>query len=103
MMIRSSLATGAVLLALCGHASAADNAALKKCMDSANTTLDMVTCNTKAAKVQDERLNRAYKTALAAQEGPRKNKRNQRQAPLAHGWRSLVLRPSCCADFVSFV
>jgi uncharacterized protein YecT (DUF1311 family) len=72
MMIRSSFATGAVLLALCGHASAADNAALEKCMDSATTTFDMVTCNTKAAKVQDERLNRAYKTALAAQEGPRK-------------------------------
>ncbi len=72
MMTRSSFAATAVLLALCGHATAADNAALTKCMDSANTTLDMVTCNTKEAKVQDDRLNRAYKTALAAQEGPRK-------------------------------
>jgi uncharacterized protein YecT (DUF1311 family) len=71
-MIRTPLAAGALLLALSGTASAADNPALKKCMDSANTTADMVTCNTKEAKVQDTRLNRAYKTALAAQEGPRK-------------------------------
>ncbi|ROM50712.1 hypothetical protein BK648_10165 [Pseudomonas poae] len=71
-MIRPSLAAGALLLALCGTASAADNAMLKKCMDNANTTADMVGCNTQAAKVQDERLNKAYKTALAAQDGPRK-------------------------------
>lgn len=71
-MIRTSLVASAVLLALCGNASAADNAALKKCMDSANTTAEMVGCNTQAAKVQDDRLNKAYKTALAAQEGPRK-------------------------------
>jgi len=71
-MIRTSLATSAVLLALCSSASAADNAALKKCMDSANTTVDMVKCNTQQAKVQDTRLNTAYKTALAAQEGARK-------------------------------
>lgn len=69
-MIRTSLV--AVLLALSGTAFAADNPALKKCMDSANTTADMVGCNTKAAKVQDDRLNKAYKTALAAQEGSRK-------------------------------
>ncbi|NWA86781.1 lysozyme inhibitor LprI family protein [Pseudomonas sp. D2002] len=67
-------AAGAMLLALCGSASAAENAALKKCMDSANTTVDMVNCNAKEAKVQDERLNKAYKTALAAQEGDRKEK-----------------------------
>ena len=67
-------AAGAMLLALCGSASAAENAALKKCMDSANTTVDMVNCNAKEAKVQDERLNKAYKTALAAQEGDRKDK-----------------------------
>ena len=71
-MIRTAFTASALLLALCGTASAADNPALKKCMDSANTTVDMVTCNTKEAKVQDTRLNRAYKTALAAQEGPRK-------------------------------
>ena len=71
-MIRTSLTAGAVLLALCGVASAAENAALKKCMDGANTTADMVSCNAKATKVQDDRLNRAYKTALAAQEGARK-------------------------------
>jgi len=71
-MIRTPLAAGALLLALSGTASAADSPALQKCMDSANTTADMVTCNTKEAKVQDTRLNRAYKTALAAQEGPRK-------------------------------
>ena len=40
--------------------------------DGANTTADMVNCNAKEAKVQDKRLNTAYKTALAAQEGPRK-------------------------------
>ena len=77
-MTRTSLTACALLLALCGSASAADNAALKKCMDSANTTVDMVNCNAKEAKVQDERLNRAYKTALAAQEGARKQ---QLQAP----------------------
>ncbi|CRM20214.1 MULTISPECIES: lysozyme inhibitor LprI family protein [Pseudomonas] len=71
-MIRTSLAAGTVLLALCGTASAADNAALKKCMDGANTTVEMVSCNVKEAKVQDTRLNKAYKTALAAQKGSRK-------------------------------
>ncbi len=71
-MIRTSLAAGALLLAVSGAASAAENAALKKCMDGANTTADMVSCNTQQAKVQDERLNRAYKTALAAQDGARK-------------------------------
>ncbi|WP_395610575.1 lysozyme inhibitor LprI family protein [Pseudomonas sp. B22129] len=67
-------AAGALLLALCGTASATDNPALKKCMDGANTTADMVNCNAKEAKVQDDRLNKAYKTALAAQEGDRKQK-----------------------------
>ncbi|CRM20685.1 lysozyme inhibitor LprI family protein [Pseudomonas sp. 24 R 17] len=71
-MIRTSLAASTVLLALCGTASAADNAALKKCMDGANTTVEMVSCNVKEAKVQDTRLNKAYKTALAAQKGSRK-------------------------------
>ena len=42
----------ALLLALCGAASADENAALKKCMDGANTTADMVDCNTKETKVQ---------------------------------------------------
>ena len=71
-MTRTSLATGALLLVLCGAASAAENAALQKCMDGANTTADMVNCNAKETKVQDKRLNAAYKTALAAQEGARK-------------------------------
>ena len=71
-MIRTSLTAAALLLAVCGTASAADNAALKKCMDTANTTVDMVSCNAKEAKVQDKRLNTAYKTALAAQDGARK-------------------------------
>lgn len=71
-MIRSTIAASALLLSLCASAYAADNAALKKCMDSANTTADMVNCNARQTKVQDERLNRAYKTALAAQEGARK-------------------------------
>ena len=71
-MIRTSLAAGALLLAVCGAATAADNPALKKCMDGANTTADMVSCNVKEAKVQDTRLNKAYKIALAAQEGARK-------------------------------
>ena len=71
-MIRTTLAAGALLLAVCGAATAADNPALKKCMDGANTTADMVTCNAKQAKVQDTRLNKAYKIALAAQEGARK-------------------------------
>ena len=71
-MIRISLAASVLLLAVCGTASAADNAALTKCMDTANTTADMVSCNAKEAKVQDKRLNTAYKTALAAQQGARK-------------------------------
>ncbi|MGF6097531.1 lysozyme inhibitor LprI family protein [Pseudomonas sp. 18175] len=71
-MIRTSLAAGALLLALCGTASAADNAALTKCMNTANTTADMVNCNANETKVQDKRLNTAYKTALAAQDGARK-------------------------------
>ncbi|MCF5722997.1 lysozyme inhibitor LprI family protein [Pseudomonas syringae] len=71
-MIRTSLAASVLLLAVCGTASAADNAALTQCMDTANTTADMVSCNAKEAKVQDKRLNTAYKTALAAQQGARK-------------------------------
>jgi uncharacterized protein YecT (DUF1311 family) len=71
-MIRTTLAAGTLLLAVCGAATAADNPALKKCMDGANTTADMVGCNVKEAKVQDRRLNKAYKIALAAQEGTRK-------------------------------
>ncbi|MFC6300435.1 DUF1311 domain-containing protein [Pseudomonas sp. CCM 7893] len=65
-------AASALLLALCGTASAADSPALKTCMDGANTTAAMVNCNATETKVQDERLNKAYKTALAAQEGKRK-------------------------------
>lgn len=75
-MIRTTLAAGALLLAVCGTAAAADNPALKKCMDGANTTAEMVGCNVKEAKVQDARLNKAYKIALAAQEG---NRRDQLQ------------------------
>ena len=71
-MIRTAFVASTLFLALCTTASAADNAALKKCMDTANTTADMVNCNVKESKVQDARLNRAYKTALAAQEGARK-------------------------------
>ncbi|WLH67679.1 lysozyme inhibitor LprI family protein [Pseudomonas sp. FP2309] len=71
-MIRTTLATGALILAVCGTAAAADDSALKKCMDGASTTADMVSCNVKEAKVQDTRLNNAYKTALAAQEGTRR-------------------------------
>lgn len=72
-MIRTTLAAGALLLAVCGTAAADDNPALKKCMDGANTTAEMVGCNVKEAKVQDARLNKAYKIALAAQEGNRKD------------------------------
>jgi uncharacterized protein YecT (DUF1311 family) len=71
-MMRITLA--ALLITLCGSAAAAaDNPALKKCMAGANTTAAMVGCNVKEAKVQDARLNKAYKTALAAQEGNRKD------------------------------
>lgn len=75
-MNHTTFAAGALLLALCGTAAAADNPALKKCMDGASTTADMVGCNVKEAKVQDARLNTAYKTALAALEG---NRRQQLQ------------------------
>lgn len=70
-MIRTTFAAGVLLLAVCGTAAAADNPVLKKCMDGANTTADMVSCNVKEAKVQDTRLNKAYKTAIAALEGTR--------------------------------
>ncbi|AZF39285.1 protein of unknown function DUF1311 [Pseudomonas sp. R4-39-08] len=70
-MMRFTLA--ALLITLCGSAAADDNPTLKKCMDGANTTAEMVGCNVKEAKVQDARLNKAYKTALAAQEGNRKD------------------------------
>ncbi len=71
-MIRTTFAVSVLVLALCGTAAAAENPALKKCMDGADTTADMVTCNIKETKVQDTRLNKAYQTALAAQEGNRK-------------------------------
>ncbi|MFO2465612.1 lysozyme inhibitor LprI family protein [Pseudomonas sp. 15FMM2] len=68
-----ALVASALLLALCGPTSAAaSNPALQKCMDSANTTAAMVGCNANETKVQDKRLNTAYKTAMAAHEGARK-------------------------------
>ncbi|MFL1547406.1 lysozyme inhibitor LprI family protein [Pseudomonas sp. O39] len=67
-------AASALLLALSGNASAAASLALKGCMDGANTTATMVSCNATETKLQDERLNKAYKTALAAQEGNRKQR-----------------------------
>lgn len=80
-MIRTTIAASALLFAVCSSAYAAENPALKKCMDTANTTADMVNCNAKQTKVQDDRLNRAYKTALAAQDDVRKQqlKEVQRQ------------------------
>ncbi|WP_339531105.1 lysozyme inhibitor LprI family protein [Pseudomonas mucidolens] len=72
-MKAQTLAISALLLALCGTASAADSSpTLQKCMDNANTTVAMVGCNTRETKVQDKRLNSAYKAAMAAQEGARK-------------------------------
>ena len=72
-MIRRTLAISALLLASSGATMAADSSpALKKCMDGANTTAAMVGCNAQETKVQDKRLNSAYKTALQAQQGPRR-------------------------------
>ena len=72
-MNRRTLAISALLLASSGTSMAADSSpALQKCMDSANTTAAMVGCNAQETKVQDKRLNSAYKTALQAQQGPRK-------------------------------
>ncbi len=73
-MIRTTLVASALLITLSGTASAADNPVLKKCLDTANSTVDMVKCNANETKVQDARLNKAYKTALAAQQGARKQK-----------------------------
>ena len=68
-----TLAISAILLASSGTTMASDSSpALQKCMDSANTTAAMVGCNAQETKVQDKRLNSAYKTALQAQQGPRK-------------------------------
>ncbi|WP_432755010.1 lysozyme inhibitor LprI family protein [Pseudomonas sp. WMBT8] len=59
-------------LALCGAAVAADSSpALQKCLDAANTTAAMVSCNVEQTRIQDLRLNNAYKAALDAQ-GQRK-------------------------------
>ncbi|KAF1027947.1 MAG: hypothetical protein GAK37_02335 [Pseudomonas sp.] len=75
-MIRQSLlvpfAAGTLLLALCGTASAEDNPALTKCLDGANTTAAMLACNVNETKVQDARLNKAYKAALDVQQGAKK-------------------------------
>ncbi|SUD28280.1 Uncharacterized protein conserved in bacteria [Pseudomonas fluorescens] len=58
----------ALLLALSGAAVAADSSpALQKCLDAANTTAAMVSCNVEQTRIQDKRLNSAYKTALDAQ------------------------------------
>jgi len=65
-------AASALLLAFCGSAWADDSPALKKCPDGANTTADMVSCNATEAKIQDARLNKAYKDVLALQEGKQK-------------------------------
>ncbi|MGY2373833.1 lysozyme inhibitor LprI family protein [Pseudomonas sp. SDO524_S393] len=62
----------ALFLGLSGTASAADNPALTKCLDGANTTAAMVTCNVNETKVQDARLNKAYQAAIKLQQGDKK-------------------------------
>lgn len=73
MNTRSLLAPFAVsslLLALCGLANAADNddsPAYKKCMDaSGGVTVNMLDCMGAEIKLQDVRLNKAYKAAMTA-------------------------------------
>ena len=70
-MNRTTLAASALLLALSGTA-AASSPALQKCLDNASNTGAIVGCNAQETKVQDKRLNSAYKTALQAQQGPRR-------------------------------
>ena len=70
-MNRTTLAASALLLALSGTA-AASSPALQKCLDNASNTAAIVGCNAQETKVQDKRLNSAYKTALQAQQGPRR-------------------------------
>ena len=70
-MNRTTLAASALLLALSGTA-AASSPALQKCLDNASNTGAIVGCNAQETKIQDKRLNSAYKTALQAQQGPRK-------------------------------
>lgn len=66
-------AASALLLGVCGTASAEDSPALKKCLDGANTTAAMVACNTTEAKIQDARLNKAYQAAIKIQQGKQKD------------------------------
>ena len=76
MNTRSLLAPFAIstlLLAFCGSAYAADNhdsPAYKKCMDaSEGVTVNMLDCMATEIKLQDVRLNKAYKAAMTVIEG----------------------------------
>ncbi len=66
-------AASTLLLALCSSAYAADNhdsPAYKKCMDaSGGVTVNMLDCMAAEIKLQDVRLNKAYKAAMTAIEG----------------------------------
>lgn len=66
-------AASALLLAFCGSAYTADNdnsPAYKKCMDgSRGITANMLDCMAAEIKLQDVRLNKAYKAAMTAIEG----------------------------------
>ena len=76
MNTRSSLApfaVSALVLTLCSSAYAADNhdsPAYKKCMAaSGGVTVNMLDCMAAEIKLQDVRLNKAYKAAMTAMEG----------------------------------
>lgn len=56
------------------HAAGKESASYSKCMKTANTTADMTDCSGAELKVQDARLNKAYKAALAGLEVPQQGK-----------------------------
>ncbi|MCX7080655.1 MAG: lysozyme inhibitor LprI family protein [Pseudomonas sp.] len=72
----ASFAASTLLLAFCGSAYAADNndsPAYKQCMDaSGGVTANMLDCMAADIKLQDARLNKGYKVAMAAIEADKK-------------------------------
>ncbi|VVO08738.1 lysozyme inhibitor LprI family protein [Pseudomonas fluorescens] len=74
---RSLFTTCSLLVAFCGSAYAADNAdspAYKKCMEaSGGVTVNMLDCTAAEIQLQDTRLNKGYKAAMAALEADKKS------------------------------
>lgn len=70
----SGVALGLMLLSPWTQAQIEYSAAYQKCLDSAQTTVSMRGCNGDELKVQDKRLNLAYKNAMAQLEAPQQGR-----------------------------